>query len=218
GNDMQAVLDGMRSGKSFSVHGDLINALDFTIGNETSKGEMGQDFKVKEGDPLKLTIRFKSPQTNNYEVIKSEKSTVNDKFTYTSDVTNDVQVDHVDLIAGDVTGEVKAGSADYNKDTNESTKVIARFTSKDWTTDSEGYNVITYELGSASKNQYFRLRGTNLGENVAGETVNGEPLIDAKTPDDNNISDKEVRDLKRFNEINDRNYKDLWFYSNPIFV
>ncbi|WP_169090612.1 S-layer homology domain-containing protein [Paenibacillus sp. PL91] len=218
GNDMQAVLEGMRSGKSFSVHGDLINALDFNIANETSKGEMGQDFKVKEGDPLRLTIRFKSPQTNNYAVIKSDDPSVNEKYTHTSDITNAVNVDHVDLIAGDVTGMTTPGTDEYNKDTNDSTKVIARFTSKDWTTDAEGYNVITYDLGSANKNQYFRLRGTNLGINVAGETENGEPLMDDKTLDDNSISDEYARYLKRFNEINDRNYKDLWFYSNPIFV
>jgi hypothetical protein len=218
GNDMTAVLDGMKSGKSFSVHGDLINALDFNITDETSKGEMGQDFKVKEGDPLKLTIRFKSPQTNNYAVITSDDPSVNAKYTHTSSVTNAVYVDHVDLIAGDVTGMTTPGTPDYNKDTNDSTKVIARFTKDDWKTDAEGYNVITYNLGSANKNQYFRLRGTNLGVNVAGETENGEPLIDDKTNDDGSISDEFARNLKRFNEINDRNYKDLWFYSNPIYV
>jgi hypothetical protein len=46
--------------------------------------------------------------------------------------------------------------------------------------------------------------------NVAGETSNGEPLIDPMT----NIEDNETR----FAQINKRNYKDLWFYSNPIFV
>lgn len=218
GNDMAAVLDGMRSGKSFSTTGDLINALDFTITNGANKGEMGQNLKVKDGDALKLTIRFKSPQTNNYAVIKSENPAINDKYIYQSDVTNAVKVDHVDLIAGDVTGEVKPGTDEYNKDTNDSTKVIARFTSEDWTTDAEGYNVITYDLDPAYKDQYFRLRGTNLGENVAGETENGETLIDVRTEDDTTIEDLDIRYMKRFNEINDRNYKDLWFYSNPIFV
>lgn len=96
---MAAVLDGMRSGKSFSTTGDLINALDFTITNGENKGEMGQNLKVKDGDALKLTIRFKSPQTNNYAVIKSENPAINDKYIYQSDVTNAVKVDHVDLIA-----------------------------------------------------------------------------------------------------------------------
>ncbi|WP_246309507.1 DUF5011 domain-containing protein [Paenibacillus alginolyticus] len=187
---MQAVLDGMRSGKSFSVFGDLINALDYTIAGGGSKGEMGGDLQVKEGEQLQLTIRFKSPLKN---------------------ANNDpVQVDHVDLISGDVTGKTVPGTDAYNKDTNDSTKVLKRFTSQDWTTDADGYNVINYNVGAASKNQYFRLRGTNLGLNVDGETSNGEPLADPKTDNEDNET--------RFTEINKRNFKDLWFYSNPIFV
>ncbi|MBE1446496.1 immunoglobulin-like domain-containing protein [Paenibacillus sp. OAS669] len=190
GSDMQAVLEGMRSGKSFSVFGDLINALDYHIDANGTRKEMGEELSVKEGDPLMLTIRFKSPDKNNNG--------------------DPVQVDHVDLIAGDVTGYAAPGTPEYAKDTNDSTQVLQRFTSSDWTQDAEGYNVITYNLGAAGKNQYFRLRGTNLGTDVAGETSNGEPLIDPKT----DIADNATR----FAEINKRNYSDLWFYSNPIFV
>ncbi|MFE3974710.1 MULTISPECIES: hypothetical protein [unclassified Peribacillus] len=59
-------------------------------------------------------------------------------------------------------------------------------------------------------NQYFRLRGTNLGANVSGETIDGEPLIDTKTENEDNET--------RFSKINKRNYKDLWFYSYQIFI
>ncbi|SFE69057.1 protein of unknown function [Paenibacillus algorifonticola] len=190
GSNMQAVLDGMRSGKSFSVFGDLINALDFHVDGAGSKAEMGGNLQVKQGDDMTLTIRFKSPDKNNNG--------------------DAVQVDHVDLISGDVTGKAQPGTDAYSKETNDSAQVVATFTSSDWTTDADGYNVITYHLGAASKSQYFRLRGTNLGMNVDGETSNGEPLIDPKT----DIADNETR----FTEINKRNYKDLWFYSNPIFV
>ncbi len=200
GRDMQSILNGMRSGKSFSVYGDLINALDFNAASNGVKEEMGGELKVTEGDDLQLTIRFKSPNKNNYE------SPVDSGIS--ANVTP--QVDHIDLIAGDVTGKAEPGTAAYNKDMNDSTKVIATFTSKDWTLDSEGYNVIHYNLKSVDKNQYFRLRGTNLGMNVEGETQNGDPLLDPITNQaDNNT---------RFNAINDRNYRDLWFYSNPVFV
>ncbi|WP_057913600.1 hypothetical protein [Peribacillus muralis] len=189
GSTMQSVLDGMRSGKSFSVFGDLINALDFQVASSNRKAEMGGVLKVNEGQMVKITIRFKSPKKNNNG--------------------DRVQVDHVDLISGDVTGKTVPGTATYSKDTNDTTKVVKRFTSKDWKTDRAGYNVISYKV-KANKDQYFRLRGTNLGVNVPGETSNGEPLIDPKT----DIEDNETR----FGQINKRNYKDLWFYSNPIFV
>ena len=199
GNDIQDIIDGMRSGKSFSVTGDLINALDFKLASGGDKKEMGETLNAKEGDSLKLTIRFKSPSKNNYESIK------NGKLNNTTP-----KVDHVDLIAGDVTGYAQPGTAAYNKDTNDSTKVIATFTDKDWTVDKDGYNVITYDLKSSTKNQYFRLRGTNLGMNVPGKTENGNPVPNKKIE----TADADTR----FDEINDQNYSDLWFYSNPIFL
>ncbi|WP_232231461.1 immunoglobulin-like domain-containing protein [Paenibacillus sp. HW567] len=190
GSGMKSIVDGMRSGKSFSVTGDLINALDFRIGGDSSEKEMGGDLEVPAGEELKLNLRFKSPGTNNNG--------------------DPVKVDHVDLIAGDVTAKAETGTAAYNKATNDSTKVVKRFTSADWTTDADGYNTISYTIGAADKNQYFRLRGTNIGTDVAGETSGGEPLIDPK----NTTSDNETR----FTQINNRNYSDMWFYSNPIFV
>lgn len=190
GDDMQAVLDGMRSGKSFSVFGDLINGLDFNIASHGNKAEMGEDLLVKQGDKLKFTIRFKSPEKNNNG--------------------DPVKVDHVDLISGNVTDMAVPGTEAYNKDTNDSTKVLKRFTSEEWKTDADGYSVINFTVKATSNNQYFRLRGTNLGPDVQGETSDGEPLIDLIT----DIADNETR----FAEINKRNYKDLWFYSNPIFV
>ncbi|MCD9025216.1 S-layer protein [Cohnella silvisoli] len=189
GADMQAVLDGMRSGKSFSVFGDLINALDFSAEKGNRKAEMGENLQVKNKDMLKLTIRFKSSNKNNNG--------------------DPVKVDHVDLISGDVTGKITPGTDAYSKSTNDTTKVVKRFTAKDWKMDSQGFYVINYSV-KASRDQYFRLRGTNLGVTVEGETLNGEPLMDTKT----DIADNETR----FTEINKRNYKDLWFYSNPIFV
>ena len=38
----------------------------------------------------------------------------------------------------------------------------------------------------------------------------GEPLADQRT----STADA----TQRFNDINDRNYRSLWFYSNPVFV
>lgn len=201
GSGMQAVLEGLRSGKSFSVFGDLINALDFTASGAGAQAEMGEDLNVIQGDEVELKIRFKSPTTsNNYETPINSGTSAGQVPV----------VDHVDLIAGDVTGKAEKGTAAYNKDTNDSTRVLATFTSDDWTTDAEGYNVITYKIKATDQDQYFRLRGTNLDMNVPGETVNGEPQLDPK----NTTADAETR----FNEINDSNYRDLWFYSNPIFV
>jgi len=193
------LLQGLRSGKMFSVYGDLINALDFNLASKDDRKEMGGELKVVGGDKVTITIRFKTPARNNYEKPVDSGTPANVKPV----------VDHVDLIVGDVGAKAAAGTAAYNVATNASTKVVKRFTSADWKVDADGYFSISYET-VASRNQYFRLRGTNLGVDVAGLTQNGEPLADQRTGTTDNTA--------RFNDINDRNYRSLWFYSNPVFV
>jgi hypothetical protein len=193
------LLQGLRSGKMFSVYGDLINALDFNLAGKDDRKEMGGELKVASGEKVIVTIRFKSPAKNNYEKPVDSGTAANVKPV----------VDHVDLIVGDVGPKAAQGSAAYSVATNASARVVKRFTSADWKVDADGYFSISYET-TASKNQYYRLRGTNLGTDVAGLTQGGEPLADQRTGTTDNT--------QRFNDINDRNYRSLWFYSNPVFV
>jgi hypothetical protein len=193
------LLQGLRSGKMFSVYGDLINALDFNLASKDDRKEMGGELKVANGDKVTITIRFKSPARNNYEKPVDSGTAANVKPV----------VDHVDLIVGDVGAKAAPGSAAYSVATNASTRVVKRFTSADWKVDADGYFSVSYET-TASRNQYYRLRGTNLGTDVAGLTQDGEPLADQRTGTTDNTA--------RFNDINDRNYRSLWFYSNPVFV
>lgn len=193
------LLQGLRSGKMFSVYGDLVNALDFNLASTTDRKEMGGELKVASGEKVVVTIRFKSPAKNNYEKPVDSGASASVKPV----------VDHVDLIVGDVGARAAQGTAAYAVSTNASTRVVKRFTSADWKVDADGYTSISYET-TASKSQYFRLRGTNLGTDVAGLTAAGEPLADQRTSTADNT--------QRFNDINDRNYRSLWFYSNPVFV
>jgi hypothetical protein len=193
------LLQGLRSGKMFSVYGDLVNALDFNLASTTDRKEMGGELKVASGEKVVVTIRFKSPAKNNYEKPVDSGASASVKPV----------VDHVDLIVGDVGARAAQGTAAYAVATNASTRVVKRFTSADWKVDADGYTSISYET-TASKSQYFRLRGTNLGTDVAGLTAAGEPLADQRTSTADNT--------QRFNDINDRNYRSLWFYSNPVFV
>lgn len=197
--DPKSLLAAFRSGKLFAVNGGLIDALDFKVQSAKAAGEMGAEVAAAPGEDLKITIRFRSPERNNYE------------FQLGSGVFANVKpvVDHVDLIAGDVTGREAPGTPGYARDTNPSTRVVKRFTRSDWKLEADGYFSVSYTVKAAG-NQYFRLRGTNLGTDVPNETASGEPLFDAQTTGADNVA--------RFNAINARNYSDLWFYSNPVFV
>lgn len=196
--DVKGILDGLRTGRVFAVFGDLINGLDFNVASGSNKKDMGGELTVANGASVTLTIRFKSPSKNNYE-----------KPINSGDFVGTPIVDHIDLITGDVTSKAASGTAAYSVATNATTKVVKRFTSADWKVDADGYNTITYST-TATKSQYFRLRGTNLGSDVSGLTVAGEPQADQKITTTDNA--------QRFNDINDRNYASLWFYSNPVFV
>ncbi len=189
-NKPRAYINGLRSGNSFVVNGDLINALDFTIVDRKcpkNTATMGQELVLTKNKPgIKIVIRFKSPETNN-----------------NGDAVN---VDHIDLIAGDVTGKIDPSSPDYTKATNESTKVIATFTEEDWR-EHDGWKTITYTIKNVDKDMYFRLRGTNVPAGTPFETdAEGNPLLDTLATQNLGIDGLEEA------------YADLWFYSNPIFV
>jgi hypothetical protein len=197
--DPKSLLAAMRAGRLFAVNGDLIDALDFQVKSSKGAGRMGTELAAAAGEELQITVRFRSPERNNFEYQLGSGLYANVKPV----------VDHIDLIAGDVTGREQPGTPGYDRATSPSTRVVKRFTRADWKLDAEGYYAASFTV-KAGANQYFRLRGTNLGTDVPGETANGEPLPDARTEGNDNVA--------RFNAINARNYADLWFYSNPVFV
>ena len=191
----QEIVDGLRSGNSYCVLGDLINALDFSAQYRNKFATMGQELVMVKGENLKIKIRFKMPMFNN---------------------NNDpVSVDHIDLIAGEVTGLVPSDSPDYMKAENETARVLRTFTSKDWEKDEDGWYSIVFHMKNAEKNMYFRLRGTNSAPNTPCETdMDGNPLIDRADAALNPYCDE----FFAMHDKTDEAWRDLWFYSNPIFV
>ncbi len=128
-NTNAGLLDGMRSGDVFVASGDLINKLDFEAAAGKAPATMGQTLKAKKGQKITVTIGFASPKVN--------------------DSGAKPQVDHVDLIAGDVTGMISPTLADgttpnpaYDSDTNPSAHVVKTFTKKNWKM-VHGLNVVT---------------------------------------------------------------------------
>ncbi|MEP7101632.1 MAG: S-layer protein [Burkholderiales bacterium] len=199
GTGIAGLLTSLRAGRSFGVFGDLISALDFTASVNDDKVGIGQELVATAGQTVNVTIRFKSPPVNNYQ-----------RPVNSGNLGNMVpKVDHVDLIVGDVGAKASPGTAAYAVAVNSSTRVVKRFTSADWTLGADGYYAVSYTV-VAGKNQYFRLRGTNLGADVPNLTAGGEPLADQPVTTTDNA--------QRHDQINDRNYGSLWFYSNPIFL
>ncbi len=189
----QNVVDGLRSGNSYVVMGDLIDSLKFIVGNAT----MGQTYNATT-NKVTISIIVRDPQTNNNNTYSALKNP---------------ELDHIDLIAGKVGALIEPTNTNYNVDNVSTTKVIARFgktahtdaggiVTQVWNDLGNGVKEITYEA-TIESDMYFRLRGTHHAFGVPDTEidVNGNPIVD---PFGTNTAAKA--------------FEDLWFYSNPIFV
>jgi len=191
--DPQAIVNGLRSGNSFVVEGDLIDALDFRVAG----APMGSTV-LSRTNVVTVSIRVHDPVgTNNGPAGHNTPS-----------------LDHLDLIAGLYGSAYPSSALSYNSDSNVTTRVVARFgsvggvtdanglTSIQWTDLGAGWKQMSFSFDTQGFKTYFRLRGSNLGLHVNGQTDGaGNPLLDL--PGSNNITNA---------------FDDLWFYSNPVFV
>ena len=201
---LKEIAQGLRSGNSYFVHGDLVSFLGFEAQDKNQKVVTGGELKSKGTiKNLKLKIKFKSPESNKCE---------EDGVFITSCAAP--VVDHIDLIAGTISDQVIPGTPEYSQIKSDA-KVIASFTGRDWEVDKEGYHTIVYHLKNVDKSMYFRLRGTNLGCGVANETgpATELPSADYCSP----LPDRLVTENMSIDGAQEA-WDDLWFYSNPIFV
>ncbi|KPH66703.1 phosphoesterase [Novosphingobium sp. ST904] len=157
------ILDGLRNGRVFVTTGNLVDRLDVTaaVGPRPSRAAaMGETLMVHKGDELTITIRFRPAPPHH--------------------ATGQVpKVDHVDLIAG--------GASGVEGDRNRSTRLVKRFTSRDFRADGDSL-IVSHRMKVLEGITYLRIRGTN--------TPQGEPEPDF---------------------VGEDPWRDLWFYSNPIY-
>jgi len=203
GKTAQNIIDGLRSGNTWVVQGDLIDSLIYnveTIGTQKKSAVMGSNLVIAKGQSVKITIKARDPQGINYN-------------TYS--VYNNPVLNHIDIIKGKNKGKVQPTDPNYNVDNVATTSVIARFDATGGVTDSKnivsnpwknlgnGWVEMSLIVPNVTDSVYFRLRGSNLGLNVTNETdADGNPLADG---------------LMGANDAT-KAFADLWFYSNPIFV
>ena len=228
----QSIVDGMRSGNTYSTSGDLIGN-DFTFRasvNGTYKG-MGQTLEVNPGDTITVEMRMTVPGKNN------------SPYTFNNPLLKQVGVfqplnapslDHVDLIRGDVTGVVPPTAPTYAVANtaatvyNPSTAIVGTFNRNNATVTplangATRFEVTTTVVAGATP-FYLRARGTNIPTATPNVTDSvGNPLAD--TGIINVVCDDPacpahlpvVAGTTRVkNDV--EAWSNLWFYANPIFV
>lgn len=193
--DFTDIVEGMRSGNSYSVNGELISDLQFTVKQDGNSVTMGEEIKVDKDSQVEVNIRFKIPNKNNYQSIYNNFTGLGAK--------NTPELDHVDIIMGHVTGKVD--EADYASTDNTDAEIVRTFDMSKQKVDSEGYYNLSYKT-KVDGDMYFRIRGTS--SNLVDE--NGDPLTHER--------ELALSTQFRHDQINDYNYTNLSFYANPIWV
>lgn len=197
--NQQHWLAAMRSGNSFSVFGDLINGMDFSVSDANGQATMGQILNVRNGESITINLTVTQPRHNNREKVVGNA-------VYDGQVP---PLHHIDVIAGDILENTDSQGSATAADAT--TEIVKTFTSNDWTVNDDGSYSMSFTM-NAAKSQFFRLRGTGLRRNQKGFTRDGEPVRSAL------IERGESFTPAYYETINQRNYTDTWFYSNPVFV
>lgn len=226
---IQAVFDGNRSGNSWTVMGDLIDKLIFTV--EKADGTvamMGETLDVAPGEEVTVKILMRDPKgTNNCPLNMDNPSLAQ---IGVSQPLSMPKLDHVDMITGSITGNVPTTAAVIeNTDYQTDASVAMTFNGSNWKANKNGVIQVKYTM-TVDNDMFIRLRGTNMPANVPNETDEaGNPLLDTLAVDNiyGNLDKAELEgSLFDGVEITSNSslqwvaaaYADLWFISNPIYI
>lgn len=236
----QVMLNGMRSGNSYSVNGDLIGPnMVFTaqVCNPTcgNPAVMGQVLVAPVGATILVSMSVTVP-TQNY----SPYSFNNPLLTPVgiSQPLNKPKLDHVDLITSTITGVVQPTDAGYAVANASGTNgaaivynpnaVLAKQISASKMkkkTNLDGSTTLAFQttFTMPANPFYIRARGTNIPVNTPNVTdATGAPLLDVNNT---NVSCNDAACPSHLDVVNGSKrvvhdvqaWSNLWFYGNPIF-
>lgn len=209
----QDVLDGMRSGNSFIVQGDLIRGLKFIAKAGGSEATMGEVLTVAPREHVLIKVMVHVPDINNLCPYAFDNPSLAQLNKHQS--LNRPVLHHVDLIYGEVYGKRTPGTDAYKDPTNPTAKIQETFLVSDMKREGRDWKSFTFTFVPKT-NCYFRLRGTNLPPSTPNETdAKGNPLSDTLAK--NILYDYPGKGSTAL-DMDVEAWSDLWFYSNPIFI
>jgi hypothetical protein len=136
-----AVMDGIRAGRIWVDHGQLVSALDVRVTGGGRWATLGGALRVKKGTKVTLTVDVAPAGGSNWAGFVPELA-------------------RVDVIQGDVTGPV----TDRDTFTAPTAKVVKAYD----VSKTTGVIRLTFELGRVERPVYLRLRGTDGNRSAVG--------------------------------------------------
>jgi hypothetical protein len=239
GFNAQAIVNGMRSGNSYSVNADIIgpDMVFRAHGNDGVWKTMGETLVVTPGETITLEMQMTIPASNN-----SPYSFNNPLLTPVgiNQPLNKPMLDHVDLITGQITGVIPPQDPNYKLPVNAGgtagaalvynpTATIAQqvpASSMTSTPQADGSTRLqfTKTFTAGSTPMYIRSRGTNVPNATPNVTdASGNPLLDITNA---NVVCSDPACPSHLDTVNGTKrvtydiqaYSNVWFYANPIFV
>lgn len=224
-NPAQDVVDGIKSGNTFVVMGQLIDDMDFRVCSGDYCAGMGETLQVPKGTEVSVELTINDPAGKN-----SSPYAFNNPALLQMNIEqpmNMPEVAQVDLIQGTVTGKIPSHIEDkdgkrvpnpeyYNPMAPETTHIAASWDKAAMGSEPEKYMSYSYK---AMEDGYVRVRGSNLpADTPYARDMDGNPLGDylranikcddpACPPHVNGVLDNDVEA-----------WADIWFHSNPVFV
>ncbi|GHG88969.1 PHP domain-containing protein [Streptomyces lanatus] len=170
-----AVMEGIRAGRIWVDHGQLLGALDVRVTGGHRWATLGGALHVRKGTNVTLAVDVAMAGGPNWAGFVPKLA-------------------RVDVIQGDVTGPV----ADKDTFTAPTAKVVKSYE----VNKSSGTVRLTYDLGKVDRPVYVRLRGTDGNRGAVGAMG---AAVDPAGPAIDVVGDADP-------------WRDLWFYSNPVWV
>ncbi|MCZ4608502.1 PHP domain-containing protein, partial [Streptomyces sp. Lzd4kr] len=170
-----AVMEGIRAGRIWVDHGQLLGALDVRVSGGHRWATLGGALHVRKGTDVTLTVDVAMAGGPNWAGFVPKLA-------------------RVDVIQGDVTGPV----ADKDTFSAPTAKVVKSYE----VNKSSGTVRLTYDLGRVDRPVYVRVRGTDGNRGAVGAMG---AAVDPAGPAIDVVGDADP-------------WRDLWFYSNPVWV
>jgi hypothetical protein len=236
----QSVIDGMRSGNSYSVNADLIGP-DLVFRAKAHGDDwktMGETLVVTPGDKVTVEMEMTIPAENNSPYSFNNPLLVPVGI---KQPLNKPSLDHVDLITGNITGVIAPGASGYAVANaagtagaaivyNPSAKIAQQIPASkmhrehDHRHDGSVRLRFTTTFTAGNTPFYIRARGTNIpvGTPNVSDTA-GNPLLDVNNVQVSCTDPACPAHLETVNGVKKvthdvQAYSNVWFHANPIFV
>jgi hypothetical protein len=234
----QSIVDGMRSGNSYSVNADIIGP-DLVFRAKAHGDDwktMGETLVVKPGEKITIEMEMTIPAKNN-----SPYSFNNPLLQQVGihQPLNKPSLDHVDLITGQITAVIPPGSAGYaipnsggvagaaivyNPTAAISQQIQAAKMRSERQKDGSTHLTFTTTFTAGNTPSYIRARGTNIPVATPNVTDSaGNPLLDvnnALVSCTDAACPTHLASVSGVKKVtyDVQAYSNVWFYANPIFI